>query len=76
MPKEKKIRMTVDLTPQLFERLEQLTELVGAESKATVVRDALRLLEYFAEESAQGNSFYRQTPDGAREKLIVFGARP
>ncbi len=74
MPKERKVRITVDLSPQLFGRLERLTELVGAESKATVLRDALRLLEYFAEHSSQGDRFYREAPNGDREALVVFGA--
>jgi metal-responsive CopG/Arc/MetJ family transcriptional regulator len=74
MAKERKIRMTVDLSPQLFERLERLTELVGAESKATVVRDALRLFEYFVENSSHGDRFVRETSSGAREYLHVFGA--
>jgi Arc/MetJ-type ribon-helix-helix transcriptional regulator len=74
MTRERKVRITVDLSPQLFERLERLTDLVGAESKATVVRDALRLLEYFAERSAEGDRFIRESSSGERESLHVFGA--
>jgi Arc/MetJ-type ribon-helix-helix transcriptional regulator len=70
---ERKVRITVDLSPTLFERLERLTELLGAESKATVVRDSLRLLEYVAEQTAEGCRFFRETPDGEKEALVFLG---
>lgn len=69
----RKVRITVDLSPALFERLERLTDLLGAESKATVVRDALRLLEYVAEQTAEGRRFFRETPDGEKEALVFLG---
>jgi metal-responsive CopG/Arc/MetJ family transcriptional regulator len=69
----RKIRITVDLSPALFERLERLTDLLGAESKATVVRDALRLLEYVAEQTAEGRRFFRDTPTGEKEALVFLG---
>jgi len=69
----RKIRITVDLSPALFERLERLTELMGAESKATVIRDALRLLEYVAEQTAEGHRFFRETPAGEKEALVFLG---
>jgi metal-responsive CopG/Arc/MetJ family transcriptional regulator len=69
----RKIRITVDLSPALFERLGRLTELMGAESKATVIRDALRLLEYVAEQTAEGHRFFRETPTGEKEALVFLG---
>ncbi len=76
----RKVRITVDLSPALYERLERLTELLGAESKATVIRDALRLLEYLAEETSDGRRFFRQAPGGEKEALVFLGieslARP
>ena len=71
--KERKIRITVDLSPALFERLEHLTNLMGAESKATVIRDALRLLEYVAEQTSEGYRFFRETPTGEKEALVFVG---
>jgi Arc/MetJ-type ribon-helix-helix transcriptional regulator len=71
--KGRKIRITVDLSQALFERLERLTALIGAESKATVIRDALRLLEYVAEQTADGHRFFRETPNGDKEVLVFLG---
>lgn len=71
--KEPKVRVTVDLSPALYERLERLTELVGAESKATVIRDALRLLEYIAQETAAGSRFLRESSGGEKEALVFLG---
>jgi metal-responsive CopG/Arc/MetJ family transcriptional regulator len=71
--KGRKIRITVDLSPALFERLDRLTILLGAESKATVIRDALRLLEYLAEETSQGRRFFRERPSGEKEALVFLG---
>lgn len=69
----RKVRITVDLSPALFDRLERLTELLGAESKATVIRDALRLLEYVAEQTAEGGRFFREAPNGEKEALVFLG---
>ncbi len=71
--KEPKVRVTVDLSPALFDRLERLTELVGAESKATVIRDALRLLEYVAQETAAGSRFLRESANGEKEAIVFLG---
>jgi hypothetical protein len=40
-----KARITLDLSPEFYVRLENLTASVGAESKAQVIREALRLYE-------------------------------
>jgi Arc/MetJ-type ribon-helix-helix transcriptional regulator len=69
----RKVRITVDLSPALYARLERLTELLGAETKATVIRDALRLLEYVAEETADGRRFFREAPNGDKEALVFLG---
>ena len=69
----RKVRITVDLSAALYERLKRLTELLGAESKATVIRDALRLLEYVAEETADGRRFFREAPGGEKEALVFLG---
>jgi len=71
----RKVRITVDLSPALYARLERLTDLLGAETKATVVRDALRLLEYVAEETADGRRFFREAPNGDKEALIFLGIK-
>jgi predicted transcriptional regulator len=49
----KTTRITIDLTPELNERLEKLANTMGA-SKSDTVRDALRVLEYLVERNEAG----------------------
>ena len=67
----KKIRVTLDLTPQFYKRLEELEELVAAESKAGMIRQALQLYEYVARKSLDGWGF-RAVDSKGREENIVF----
>lgn len=67
---EKKIRMTIDLTPEFYKRLEELEAAVGSGSKASLIRDALQLYEYVAKKSREGYSF--SIRKGSDEKEIVF----
>ena len=45
MKQRKTIRLTLDVSEEFYARLESLTERVEAESKSSVIRDALRLWE-------------------------------
>ena len=63
-----KVRVTLDLTPELNDRLDRLTELVGASSKADAIRDALRLLEYVAKRHDEGYEFLQRK--GERTEVI------
>lgn len=64
-PAPRKVRVTVDMHERLYARLEQLEELVGAESKADLIRDALRTYELLAEKAAEGYTFFVQKDDQA-----------
>lgn len=70
------VRITLDLTPQFYERLVQLQDLVEAESKANVIREALRLYEYLASRAMRGASFRVVNQDGAEETVALFGTIP
>lgn len=70
---EKKIRVTLDLTPQFYERLQELESLVEAESKASVIRQALQLYEFIAKRSKGGDTFKAITPAGDEETLVFLG---
>lgn len=63
MTEKSKIRVTVDLTQELYDRLERLTELTGAGSKADTVRDALRVLEFLADRHQQGFEILQRKGD-------------
>ncbi|HWQ54359.1 MAG TPA: hypothetical protein VN442_11780 [Bryobacteraceae bacterium] len=73
---EKKVRVTIDLTPQFNQRLEQLETLVDASSKADIIRQALQLYEYVARRSVEGYTFRAVSRNGHEEKLVFLGAGP
>ncbi len=45
-PDDKKVRLTLDVTPEFYERLEKLERKTEADSKANLIRQALQLYEY------------------------------
>jgi hypothetical protein len=74
---EKKVRVTIDLTPQFNQRLEQLEALVdSASSKAEIIRQALQLYEYVARRTVEGYTFRAVSRNGREENLVFFGAGP
>lgn len=74
--KEKKIRITLDVSPQFFERLEQWEETVDADSKASLVRQAIQLYGYLAEKAREGAKVCVVTKDGEKETPIFLIGRP
>ncbi len=72
---EKKVRVTLDLTPAFYERLEDLERLVEGGSKANVIRQALQLYEYIAQKSRNGWDF-RAVKNGDEETIVFLGATP
>ncbi len=72
-PKPRKIRVTLDLTPQFYERLEQLEVLTEAGTKSNLIRQALQLYEYVAKRTQEGYSF-RAVKDGHEETLVFLGS--
>jgi hypothetical protein len=71
---DKKTRLTLDLTADFYRRLEDLEAVVGSESKAGLIREALQLYEYVAQKVADGYTFKIQK--GADEKELVFFKLP
>jgi hypothetical protein len=67
-----KIRVSLDLSIPLFERLEALEDATD-ESKAGVIRQALQLYEYVVQRTIEGCSFKTIDPSGNEENLIFFG---
>lgn len=68
---KEKIRITVDLTLPLYQRLEVLEELVGASSKADVIREALKLYEFVIKRSSEGYKFSTEK-NGERERIVLI----
>ncbi len=67
-----KIRLTLDLTKPLDERLERLKHTTGSASKSDVVREALRLYEYLVARSIEGASLHIEQ-NGKTERLVILG---
>ncbi len=72
----KKVRVTLDLSPPFYERLEQLEQLVDAGTKANVIRQALQVYEYLAQKTLEGHTFRAVDKDGQEEKIVFLGAGP
>jgi hypothetical protein len=69
---EKRTRITLDLSDRSYRRLNELAELVEADSKAAVMRQALQCFEYIAKLSTSGAEFWVHHPGGHKEKLVFF----
>jgi len=70
---EKKIRVTLDLTKNSYERLKRLEEIIEVSSKADVIRQALQLLEFVAEKKTEGYTFQMSSPNGGRVIVPLLG---
>lgn len=70
--KDKKIRITLDLSPQFYERLAALQDLVESDSKASLIKQALQLYEYVAQKTAEGYTFEAIDPNGKEERLVFI----
>ena len=72
--KREQVRVTLDLSPQLYSRLVSLEEEVDADSKAQILREALRLYEYLVKRSTEGVAFQAVLPDGEKESIVFLGS--
>jgi hypothetical protein len=70
--RKQKVRITLDLSPEFYERLSRLETLVQADSKSSLIRRALQVFEFVAEKSRDGVTFKSVDPDGSQEKELVF----
>jgi hypothetical protein len=61
---KRKTRISLDLSRAAFERLSNLETLVDADSKADLIRDALRLYEYLVKQSLRGSRIQCVSQEG------------
>ena len=66
-------RVTLDLSPRFFERLQKLQDDVEAESKASLIRDALQVYEYIVRKTLEGYTFKAVPKKGATETIRFVG---
>lgn len=57
-------RVQLDFSPDAFERLEELRRETNATTKVEVIRDALRIYEWMAEQSREGRVIELKEKDG------------
>lgn len=62
--KKNETRITLAMSPQSMDRLNQLLVRCEAGSKAEIIRNALRLYEAVIDETEKGNGFCVKTPEG------------
>ena len=63
-------RVTVDMSPEFYERFEELEELVGSASKAELIRQALQAYDYLARRQGAGWRFRVVSEDGDEENPV------
>ena len=69
------VRITVDLSRKLYDRLDLLVDRAGAETKTEVIRDSLQLYEYFVEKALDGYEFQLVKGED-RTNVILFQIMP
>lgn len=70
---KKPTRITVDLSSTDYERLGQLTKMMGAASQVAVVRQAVAMFDFFVRKSAGGYEFFAIKGD-ERYRIPIVGA--
>ncbi len=73
--KNRKIRITLDLTPQAYDRLERLERNLDVDSKADVLRQALQLLEFFADHTRNGATFTVKSRNSEPQTIVLLASR-
>jgi hypothetical protein len=68
---KRKTRISLDLSRVAFERLSNLETLVDADSKADVIRDALRLYEYLVRQSLRGSRIQCVSQEGVVTEVFA-----
>lgn len=72
MNKEKRKRVTLDLSQNQYERLRKLSIRAGVDSKAQVLRDAICLYDYLLDHFIEGCQFKIAYPSGQEERVVFF----
>lgn len=70
-----KYRVQLDFSGKNLDELEQLKDIIGASSRAEVIRDALRWLFFCAEEVALGTTIILERGEKQREVAFPFAKR-
>lgn len=69
-------RVTLDLSPQGFDRLNAMVEASDLRTRVDVIREAIRLYDYMLESALKGYTFSQTSPEGTVEKLVFLSSFP
>lgn len=69
---EKTRRVQMDMTQASFDRLNRVKELVEATTYTEVMKEALRLYEFFVKRDLAGDEVLLRDKDGNTERLRLF----
>ena len=67
-----KIRLNLELTPAVSDRLDYLTEASGAHSRTEVIRRALSLYDILISRASTEKTLLLRYPDGKEEVLLFI----
>jgi hypothetical protein len=65
-----RLRVQLDFSEDAFNRLEEIQQETGVASKADVIREAIRVYEWLAEQSKTGRFIEVQEQDGSQVSRI------
>jgi len=71
-PESVRQRVQLDFTPEAFERLWEIKEMAEAKTNAEVVRNALRLYEWFLKQRRENYKFQLVKDNKVKEVEIVL----
>jgi len=73
LKKSDKVRVTVDLSPEVYEILPVLMKMSFTQTKAELIRNAIRYYRFILLQEEKGSTFCVKNPDGTyKEVLLVF----
>jgi ribbon-helix-helix CopG family protein len=67
-----KIRLNLEITPAVSDRLDYLTEASGAHSRTEVIRRALSLYDILVSKASPEKTLVLRHPDGKEEVLLFI----
>jgi hypothetical protein len=70
-----KYRVQLDFSGRSLDELEELKDMIGASSRAEVIRDALRWLHQCAEEVSLGTTIVYERGEKQREVVFPYARR-
>jgi hypothetical protein len=67
-----KIRLNLDMSPEVKARIEQIRDQLYADSMGEVIRRALAVYDFFLEEQAAGNTIIARREDGTEKEISIL----